>query len=102
MPHFFNFVQNGQLIDDVILPPWATSPDDFIHKNRLALESEHVSMNLHHWIDLIFGYKQKGEEAVQAYNVFHHYSYEGKSKIEVENLLYIVNKNNHVLSMAAL
>lgn len=43
-------------VDDVILPPWAKSPEDFISIHRRALESEYVSMNLHNWIDLIFGY----------------------------------------------
>lgn len=40
----------------VVLPPWAQSPVDFIHKHRKALESDHVSAHLHEWIDLIFGY----------------------------------------------
>ena len=43
-----------------------------------------MSKNLHHWIDLIFGYKQRGNEAVKANNTFHCYFYEGY--IDVTNL----------------
>lgn len=43
-------------------------PQDFLQKNKAALESSYVSEHLHEWIDLIFGYKQKGSEAVGAHN----------------------------------
>ena len=45
-------------MDEVRLPPWAAGADDFLAKHRAALESAHVSANLHHWIDLIFGCSQ--------------------------------------------
>ena len=29
----------GELCNDVVLPPWAKSAEDFIHKHRMALVS---------------------------------------------------------------
>uniref|UniRef100_A0A8C4WHP6 Neurobeachin like 1 n=1 Tax=Gopherus evgoodei TaxID=1825980 RepID=A0A8C4WHP6_9SAUR len=66
-----------EVVNDVVLPKWAKSPEDFICKHRKALESEYVSAHLHEWIDLIFGYKQRGPAAVEALNVFYYCTYEG-------------------------
>lgn len=67
--------QNGTIINDVELPKWAKSPKDFLKKNRKALESDHCSQYLPHWIDLIFGEKSRGTKAEEAMNVFHPTSY---------------------------
>ncbi|KAH3872283.1 hypothetical protein DPMN_035498 [Dreissena polymorpha] len=75
--------QSGVQLDDVVLPPWAKGdPREFIRAHREALESDYVSAHLHEWIDLIFGYKQQGQAAVEAVNVFHHLFYEGNVDID--------------------
>ncbi|CAN4092325.1 unnamed protein product [Withania somnifera] len=76
--YHFGVKQDGEPISDICLPPWAKGcPEEFISKNREALESEYVSSNLHHWIDLVFGYKQRGKPAVEAANIFYYLTYEG-------------------------
>ncbi|XP_031651141.1 LOW QUALITY PROTEIN: neurobeachin-like [Oncorhynchus kisutch] len=74
--------EDGSMVCDVELPPWANKPEDFVRINRMALESEFVSCQLHQWVDLIFGYKQRGPEAVRALNVFHHLTYEGSVSLD--------------------
>jgi hypothetical protein len=75
--------QNGQRVDDVVLPPWAHgSARTFIERHRAALECRFVSEQLNHWIDLMFGYQQQGEEARRSKNVFHHLTYEGAVDID--------------------
>ncbi|XP_059484361.1 neurobeachin isoform X4 [Neocloeon triangulifer] len=74
--------EDGSSVSDVQLPPWANSPEEFIRINRMALESEFVSCQLHQWIDLIFGYKQRGPEALRATNVFYYLTYEGSVDLE--------------------
>ena len=64
-------------LGDVALPRWASGVSDFISKMRAALESEHVSQHLPEWIDLIFGFKQSGEAALKADNLFHPVCYVG-------------------------
>ncbi|XP_077154339.1 neurobeachin isoform X3 [Ranitomeya variabilis] len=78
----FGVRDDSNAVNDVDLPPWAKNPEDFVRINRMALESEFVSCQLHQWIDLIFGYKQRGPEAVRALNVFHYLTYEGSVNLD--------------------
>ena len=80
----FGIRQNGRRVHHVTLPPWSNNDARlFIFIHRQALESSYVSANLPYWIDLVFGFKQRGNDAVKACNVFHPMTYFGvDTKVE--------------------
>ncbi|EFC43745.1 predicted protein [Naegleria gruberi] len=81
----FGLKQNGNPVNEVELPPWAHgNPEYFVKMMRKALESDYVSEHLHEWVDLIFGFKQKGPEAEKALNVFFYLTYEGS--VDIDNI----------------
>lgn len=75
--------QKDEVVNDVTLPRWAQGdPKQFIKVHRQALESKYVSENLHQWIDLIFGFKQRGKAAIEHMNVFIHITYENEVDLD--------------------
>ena len=73
---------NGRRVGDVVLPPWAYGAADFVARCREALESDIVSAQLHHWIDLIFGFKSRGPAAEASDNLFYYLTYDSAVDIE--------------------
>ena len=87
------FEQNGKKqkipIEDVLFPKW--SKDNayiFILKSKELLENNNL-IDLNPWIDLIFGYTQRGRPAQQVGNLFLPCSYDGviNSRVKDEDLL---------------
>ncbi|CAD8127801.1 unnamed protein product [Paramecium sonneborni] len=79
----FGKTQTGLFVNNVILPKWCNgNPWIFVTGYRNALESEEVSKNLQEWIDLIFGYKQRGKEAEKSLNVFFYLTYDNQLTLE--------------------
>ena len=68
--YMYGKTQVGDVVDDVKLPKWALGdPRLFSKMNMKAMESSLVSEKINEWIDLIFGYRQKGTEAIEHCNM---------------------------------
>ncbi|GFN74593.1 lysosomal-trafficking regulator [Plakobranchus ocellatus] len=82
----FGLRQNGERVNDVCLPAWCEGDARlFVLIHRQALESAYVTAHLNHWLDLVFGYKQQGEEAIRAINVFHPSTYFGVDASQIKD-----------------
>ena len=85
---------NLEPINDFELPEWSKDdPRKFCLILRKMLESDKISQKLNLWIDLVFGYKQKGQNAVKALNIFRNACYPFE-KNEFEKMV----KNNEIES----
>lgn len=72
--------QCGDEVNNVELPPWAGgNPYFLVAQLRQMLESEQVSCEISGWIDFIFGFRQKGQEAIDNFNVYYYLTYEDYS-----------------------
>lgn len=81
--HDFRVQQNGYRVHNVQLPAWANqNPYAFVVGMRKMLESDYTSRNIHSWIDLVFGFKQRGREAEKATNVFYYLTYEDNVDVD--------------------
>ena len=69
--------ENKTPVENIALPPWAKeSGYIFINKHRELLECPEISEKINEWLNIIFGYKQKGKEAKKICNLFRKESYE--------------------------
>ena len=85
----------NNMVNDFILPKWAEGdPRKFTLIFKKILESKKINEKLNNWIDLIFGYKMNGIDAIKSYNTFRKACYELSSD-EIEEM----NENGELLGI---
>jgi hypothetical protein len=75
--------QTGERVNNVYLPKWSqANPYFFIYMMSRLLESPISTLTMKNWIDLVFGYKQHGEEAEKSLNTFYYLTYEDQVDLD--------------------
>ena len=97
------FEENGKndkiLVNDVLLPKWCKdNPYYFILKCRELLEN-YKEINANSWIDLIFGYKQRGKNAQKVGNIYLPSSYDGVMESRLSDEEILKNRNDSEFRM---
>ena len=75
-------------VEDVELPTWCKdNPYSFVEKFRILFENN--NLNINPWIDITFGYMQRGQKAQDIGNIFPPYVYDGviNSRLKSDELL---------------
>ena len=91
----YNIKENKLKINDVYLPYWSNNnPEKFICIMREILERPEIK--LFDWVDLIFGFAQRGPEAFSKYNIYNYWCYENFINLEdisKDQRLLFINKS---------
>ncbi|OHT16368.1 hypothetical protein TRFO_13208 [Tritrichomonas foetus] len=101
VPEFFFFPEfltniNGLELKDFQFPSGITNPFEFVYQHRKLLESNEISKRLHQWINLIWGYKQKGKDAHDSLNYRHPFILENVWESEAS---FLIKADQQVSSM---
>ncbi|OII72168.1 BEACH domain containing protein [Cryptosporidium ubiquitum] len=75
IPNWQFGTDNNQLNTASLNTTHLSQAEMFLKTMRYALEGQIVSQHIHEWIDLIFGFKQRGSEAYNSDNLFHPITY---------------------------
>lgn len=99
--HRFGTKQDGEEVDDVKLPQLSDgimTPELLISRHIQGLEGPVATTLLCEWIDLIFGYKQQGDEAVRNYNLFYYMTY--SDQVDISTIQDIETRNGIITQVA--
>lgn len=96
--HNFGLTQMKERVHNVHLPAWSSNAYEFIATHRIEFEGSKVGEHLQEWIDLIFGYKQKGKIAEENLNLFYYLTYENSIDLkEIEDPQIKVSKEAQIM-----
>ena len=88
--------ENGQkhALNEVTMPTWCeNSPFIFCEKYRKILELPNININP--WIDLVFGYTQRGVRAQKIGNLFLPYVYDGVMNLRLTKDMLLNDRNEN-------
>ncbi len=84
--------QNKRIVDNFELPNWCKNdPRLFCLFIKKMLEGKKINENIHHWFDLIFGFRQDGIKALEVFNTYRNACYKMN-----ENQIKEMNLNNTI------
>ena len=81
-------------VEDVELPTWCKeNPYSFVEKFRILFENN--NLNINPWIDITFGYLQRGQKAQSVGNIFSPYAYDGVMNLRIKSDELLKNRSDN-------
>ena len=90
--------EESKQVEDVELPQWCqNNPYSFVEKIRILFECN--NLNINPWIDIIFGYLQRGTRAQSIGNIYLPHVYDGVMNLRLKSEEIINNREENEFKM---